>query len=167
MPVGEVGELQIRGFAVMAGYFDDPDATGAAIEPDGWLHTGDLATMDARGYLTITGRLKDMIVTGGINVFPVEIEAVIAEHPLVAEVAVFGVPDDRWGEAVVAVVRASGEAEPDPTALETFTRDRLAPYKVPKRWVFVAELPRTASGKVQKFVLRESLVAASLPEEPS
>jgi fatty-acyl-CoA synthase len=165
VPIGEVGELQIRGFGVMAGYFDEPDATAAAIEPDGWLHTGDLATMDARGYLMITGRLKDMIVTGGINVYPVEIEAVIAEHPLVAEVAVFGVPDRQWGEAVVAVVRAADGAEPDPTALQTFARDRMAPYKVPKRWVFTGELPRTASGKVQKFVLRETFLRASLPEE--
>jgi fatty-acyl-CoA synthase len=160
VPVGEVGELQIRGFAVMTGYFDEPDATAAAVEPDGWLHTGDLATMDARGYLKITGRLKDMIVTGGINVYPAEIEAVIAEHPLVAEVAVLGLPDRRWGEAVVAVVRVAGGAEPDATALETFTRDRLAPYKVPKRWVFADELPRTASGKVQKFLLLETLDGA-------
>ncbi len=142
----------------MAGYFADPDATAAAIEPDGWLHTGDLATMDARGYLAITGRLKDMIVTGGINVFPVEIEAVITEHPFVAEVAVFGMPDPRWGEAVVAVVRSTDGVASDADALETFAREHHAPYKVPKRWVFADELPRTASGKVQKFALRDALL---------
>ena len=157
VPVGEVGELQIRGFGVMAGYFEDADATAAAIDADGWLRTGDLATMDARGYLAITGRLKDMIVTGGVNVFPAEIEAVIATHPSVAEVAVVGIPHRRWGEAVVAAVRVVADSTPDADALAAFTRERLAPYKVPKQWVFVAELPRNTSGKVQKFLLRETL----------
>jgi fatty-acyl-CoA synthase len=157
VPVGDVGELQIRGFNVMAGYFEDPDATAAAIDADGWLRTGDLATMDERGYLRITGRLKDMIVTGGVNVYPAEIEATIAGHPAVAEVAVIGMADARWGEAVVAVVRAGVDGRPSATELEQFTRERLAPYKVPKRWVFVDELPSTASGKVQKFLLREQL----------
>jgi fatty-acyl-CoA synthase len=157
VPIGDVGELQVRGFAVMAGYFDDPDATAATIDADGWLHTGDLATMDARGYLRITGRLKDMIITGGVNVFPAEIEAAIAGHPTVAGVAVVGVPHERWGDAVVAVIRPAPGAQPDAAALETYTRDRLAPHKVPKGWVFTDELPMTASGKVQKFVLRERL----------
>jgi fatty-acyl-CoA synthase len=157
VPVGEVGELQIRGFNVMAGYFEDPAATAAAVDADGWLRTGDLATMDERGYLRITGRLKDMIVTGGVNVYPAEIEAAIGAHPDVAEVAIVGVPDARWGEAVVAVVRAASDARPEEAELDTFTRAQLAPYKVPKRWVFVDELPLTASGKVQKFVLREQL----------
>jgi fatty-acyl-CoA synthase len=157
VPVGEVGELQIRGFGVMAGYFDEPDATAATIEPDGWLHTGDLAVMDARGYLRITGRLKDMIVTGGVNVFPAEIEAAIAAHPAVAEVAVLGVPHPRWGEAVVGVVRLATGTRVDAADLEAFTRERLAPYKVPKRWLFTDALPRNASGKVQKFRLREQL----------
>jgi fatty-acyl-CoA synthase len=157
VPVGDVGELQIRGFNVMAGYFEDPDATAATIDADGWLRTGDLATMDERGYLRITGRLKDMIVTGGVNVYPAEIEATIVGHPAVAEVAVIGMADARWGEAVVAVVRAGVDGRPSATELEQFTRERLAPYKVPKRWVFVDELPSTASGKVQKFLLREQL----------
>lgn len=157
VPVGEVGELQVRGFATMAGYFEDPDATAAAIDADGWLRTGDLATMDVRGYLRITGRLKDMIVTGGVNVYPAEIEAAVAAHPDVAEVAVVGVPDARWGEAVVAVVRPHAGATPSPAELDAFTRTCLAPYKVPKRWALVDELPMTASGKVQKFVLREHL----------
>lgn len=160
VPVGEVGELQVRGVGVMAGYFDEPEQTAAAIEPDGWLHTGDLVTMDGRGYLRVTGRLKDMIVTGGVNVYPAEIEAVIAEHPRVADVAVLGVPHDRWGEAVVAVVRPAPGDAPDPPLveqLEQHTRERLAPHKIPKRWVFADELPMTASGKVQKFLLREKL----------
>jgi fatty-acyl-CoA synthase len=157
VPTDAVGELQIRGFGVMAGYFNEPDATAAAIDADGWLHTGDLATMDARGYLKITGRLKDMIVTGGINVYPAEIEAAIAGHRSVTDVAVLGMPDPRWGEAVVAVVLGSARDQPNADELEAFARERLAPYKVPKRWVFVDELPMTASGKVQKFVLREQL----------
>jgi fatty-acyl-CoA synthase len=155
--VGDVGELQIRGFGVMAGYFHEPDATAETIDADGWLHTGDLATMDDRGYVRITGRLKDMIVTGGVNVYPAEIEAAIALHPAVAEVAVVGMPDRRWGETVVAVVRPVDGSEPTDAALAAFARERLAPYKVPKRWVFTDELPMTASGKVQKFLVRERL----------
>jgi fatty-acyl-CoA synthase len=157
VPAGEVGELQIRGFGVMAGYFNDPDATAATIDADGWLHTGDLATMDGRGYLRITGRLKDMIVTGGINVYPAEIEAVIAAHHSVATVAVVGLPDPHWGEAVVAVVLPREPDQRDAKELEAFARERLAPYKVPKRWMYVDELPMTASGKVQKFRLLEQL----------
>jgi len=157
VPVGAVGELQIRGFAVMNGYFDDPDATAATIDADGWLHTGDLATMDGRGYLKVTGRLKDMIVTGGVNVYPAELEAVIAGHPSVAAVAVLGLPNPKWGEAVVAVILPAGDEPPAAPELEAFARERLAPYKVPKRWVFVDELPVNASGKVQKFVLRDRL----------
>jgi fatty-acyl-CoA synthase len=111
--------------------------------------------MDSRGYVRIVGRLKEMIVTGGINVFPAEIEAAIAQHPSVAEVAVIGVADRRWGEMVVGVVRPADDVPRDAAALEAFARERLAPYKVPKRWVFADELPITASGKVQKFLVRE------------
>jgi acyl-CoA synthetase (AMP-forming)/AMP-acid ligase II len=141
----------------MAGYFNDPDATAATIDADGWLHTGDLATMDARGYLRVTGRLKDMIVTGGINVYPAEIEAAIAAHPAVATVAVVGLPDPHWGEAVVAVVLPRDPDQRDAQELEAFVRERLAPYKVPKRWLYVDEVPMTVSGKVQKFLLVEQL----------
>jgi fatty-acyl-CoA synthase len=103
-----------------------------------------------------------MIVSGGVNVYPAEIEAAITTHPAVAEVAVVGVPDERWGEAVVAVIRCTGGARPDEAELDTFTRELLAPFKVPKRWVFVDELPTTASGKVQKFVLRDRFIAGDL-----
>jgi acyl-CoA synthetase (AMP-forming)/AMP-acid ligase II len=157
LPIGEIGELQVRGPGVMTGYFDEPEQTAAAIEPGGWLHTGDLMTMDERGYLRVAGRLKDMIITGGVNVYPAEVEAVIAQHPSVADVAVIALPHTRWGEAVVAVVRPVPGAVADAQVLEQFSRERLAPYKVPKRWVFAEELPRTASGKVQKFLLRERL----------
>jgi fatty-acyl-CoA synthase len=157
VPTGEAGELLVRGCGVMAGYLDDPEQTAATIEPDGWLHTGDVVSMDERGYLRIVGRCKDVVISGGVNVFPAEIEAALATYPSVAQVAVLGLPDDRWGEMVTAVVLPAPGANPDPEALEQFARERLAPYKVPKRWVLVDELPMTASGKVQKFLLREQL----------
>jgi fatty-acyl-CoA synthase len=157
VPTDAPGELLVRGCGVMAGYLDDPEQTAATIEPDGWLHTGDVVTRDQRGYLRIVGRCKDVIISGGVNVYPAEIEATIATHPDVAGVAVLGMPDARWGEMVTAVVRPAPGTPPTPEELEAFARERLAPYKVPKRWVFVDDLPLTASGKVQKFVLREQL----------
>jgi fatty-acyl-CoA synthase len=154
---GEVGELQVRSPYVMAGYHQMPEATAAAFAPGGWLRTGDLVTMDERGFLRIAGRVKDMIVTGGVNVFPVEIEAVLCEHPEVMMAAVIGVPDHKWGEQVVAVVRPVAGSTPDPQALSGYLRERLASYKVPKQILVADELPLTASGKIQKFVLREQL----------
>ena len=156
---GEVGELEVRGPNVMAGYHAMAEETAAATRPGGWLRTGDLVTMDDRGYLRMTGRLKEMIVSGGENVFPVEIENALLEHPDVAQVAVVGVPDARWGEAAVAVVVPAPASTPDPARLEAFLRERLAPFKVPRRFVLVDDLPRTASGKVQKHVVRDELVA--------
>jgi len=156
---GEVGELEVRGPNVMAGYHHMPDATDDALRPGGWLRTGDLVTMDERGYLRMTGRLKEMIVSGGENIFPVEIENVLLEHPEVAQVAVVGVADRRWGEAAVAVVVAAPGLTPGAAELEAFLRRRLAAYKVPRRWVFVDDLPRTATGKIQKHVVRGRLVA--------
>ena len=147
---GVVGELEVRGPNVMAGYHDLPEASAEAIGPGGWLRTGDLVTMDERGFLRMAGRRKEMIVSGGENIFPAEIEAALAGHPDVAEAAVVGVPDARWGEAAVAVVVPAAGRTPDPTVLEGYLRERLAPFKVPRRWTTVAALPRTASGKVQK-----------------
>jgi len=163
LPCGVVGELEVRGPNVMAGYHELPDATAAALRPGGWLRTGDLVTMDTRGYLRMAGRLKEMVVSGGENIFPVEIENALAEHPDVAQAAVVGVPDDRWGEAAVAVVRPAPGAAPSGAELEAFLRARLAPFKVPRRWHFVDSLPLTASGKVQKHVLRASLVTEPGP----
>ncbi|MGQ0573072.1 MAG: AMP-binding protein [Pseudonocardia sp.] len=157
---GEVGELCARGYLVMAGYNAAPEATAAAIDAEGWYHTGDLAAMDERGYLTIEGRLKDMIIRGGENIYPREIEELLFAHPAVAEVAVVGIPDQRWGETVVAFVRADADADPTEDDLRTYCREHLAPYKTPQRWVFVDAFPLTASGKIQKFRLRDSLVAA-------
>ena len=154
MPVGQVGEVCTRGYLVMREYFDKPEATAAAIDAAGWLHTGDLGTMDERGYCRITGRLKDMVIRGGENMFPAEIEAVLIEHPAVLEAAVVGVPDRRMGEELAAFLRVAGET-PDVEALRAHVRSRLAAPKAPRYWVFLKEFPLTGSGKIQKFVLRE------------
>jgi len=155
---GVVGELCTRGYHIMTGYFENPDATAEAIDDDGWYHTGDLGSMDERGYCRIEGRLKDMIIRGGENIYPREIEDALFTHPAIADVAVVGVPDDKWGEQVAAFVRpAAGETATE-TELFAFLRERLAPYKTPRHWVFVDDYPLTASGKIQKFVLRERFV---------
>jgi fatty-acyl-CoA synthase len=151
----EIGELCARHDALMAGYFDDPVATAGAIDADGWLHTGDLGAMDERGFIRFTGRLKEVIVRGGENIHPKEIEDVLFLHPAVAEAAVIGVPDDRWGEQVAAFVRRHPAATAGENELRTHVRQLLAPQKVPVHWVFVDTLPLNASGKVQKFVLAE------------
>jgi fatty-acyl-CoA synthase len=124
--------------------------------PDGWYHTGDLASMDERGYLRLEGRLTDMIIRGGENIYPREIEELLFAHPGVAEVAVVGVPDQRWGEIVVAFVRPADAALSE-DELPTYCDEHLAAYKCPQRWVFLDAFPLTASGKIQKFKLRESL----------
>ena len=156
---GVAGEICTRGYLVMRGYLDDPDATRAVIDEDGWLHTGDLGSMDERGYCRIEGRLKEMIIRGGENIYPGEIETVIFSHPQVAEVAVVGVDDRFWGEEVAAVVRPVSGDVPSEADLVELCRRRLAPFKVPSRWVFVDSFPLTASGKIQKHVLRERLTA--------
>ena len=154
VPFGAVGELCTRGYHVMHAYYEDPAATAAAINGDGWLHTGDLATMDARGYCRITGRLKDMVIRGGENLYPAEIESVLFEHPGVTEAAVIGVPDRRMGEELAAFVRVAGD-RPSVATLRAHLRAQLAAPKTPRYWIFVDEFPLTGSGKIQKFVLRE------------
>jgi fatty-acyl-CoA synthase len=159
LPCGAIGELCARGYNVMTGYFDLPEQTAAAIDADGWYHTGDLASMDERGYLRIEGRLKDMIIRGGENIYPREIEDLLFEHPKVAEVAVVGVPDATWGEAVAAFVRPAPGETPTEAELFTYCRENLAAFKTPRHWEFVDSFPTTASGKIQKFVLREQFAA--------
>jgi fatty-acyl-CoA synthase len=154
VPVGNVGEFCTRGYHVMRAYFDKPDATAAAIDSDGWLHTGDLATMDARGYCRIVGRLKDMVIRGGENLFPAEIEAALLEHAAVTDAAVIGVPDRIMGEELAAFIRTTGD-QPGVHELRAHVRARLAAPKTPRYWVFLDEFPLTGSGKIQKFVLRE------------
>ncbi|MGH6963016.1 MAG: AMP-binding protein [Phenylobacterium sp.] len=159
VPIGAVGEVCVRGYCVMLEYNDNPTATAAAIDAERWLHTGDLGTLDARGYLRITGRVKEMIIRGGENLFPAEIENVLLEHPHVAEVAVVGVPDDRWGEIVVCFLRLAPGAGLDRSALVAHCRERISPQKTPAHWIEVSEWPLTGSGKIQKFVLRDRFVA--------
>ncbi len=170
VPAGEVGELLLRGPHVCQGYFRNPEATAAALDADGWFHTGDLAKKDADGFFTIAGRKKDMLISGGVNVYPAEIEAVLFQHPGVKDVAVVGVPDETWGEVGVAFVVARSEENEEKilsegekgeglraaaaAELSTFVASRLAKYKAPREFVFVEALPRTPYGKVVKGDLR-------------
>ena len=154
VPVGEPGEVVVRGYNVMVGYYEDPDATAETIDVDGWLHTGDIGVMDDRGNLRITDRLKDMYVVGGFNAYPAEIEQTLATHPAVAESAVVGVPDHRLGEVGKAYVVARPGAGVDADELLAWCRERMANYKVPRSIEVVESLPRNASGKVLKVQLR-------------
>jgi fatty-acyl-CoA synthase len=156
--LGAVGEVLVRGYQVMAGYFELPEATTAAIDADGWLHTGDLGSMDAQGNLRIQGRLKEMIIRGGENIFPREIEDVIASHPAAAAVAVVGLPDPVFGERVAACVELAQGASADAAELRALCEQSLAHFKVPTRWDFVAAMPRTPLGKIQKFLLQHDLL---------
>ena len=149
------GEILVSGPTVMAGYLDDPDATSKAIR-DGWLHTGDIGYLDDDGFLFVLDRRDDLIVTGGENVYPAEVEGVLASHPDVEEVAVVGTADATWGQRVTAIIRLAPNARADSAALERFCRERLAGFKVPRELRFVSEpLPRTASGKLQRSRLRD------------
>ena len=147
--------MWLRAPNVMLGYFDRPDETAAALTDDGWLRTGDGGYVDDDGYLFLTDRIKDMIVSGGENVYPVEVEEALSQHPEVADVAVIGVPDERWGETVKALVIPRAGTAPAADELIAFARERLAGYKLPRSIEFVDELPRTPSGKVLKRELRE------------
>lgn len=155
VPVGAVGELCTRGYHVMIGYHDDPAKTAATIDQDEWLHTGDLACMDADGYVQIVGRLKDMIIRGGVNIYPDEVETKLLDHEAVAEVAVVGIPDDYWGEEVAAFVRIGDGTQASPEVLHTFVAERMAKHKVPRLWYFVDDFPLTGSGKILKSELRD------------
>jgi acyl-CoA synthetase (AMP-forming)/AMP-acid ligase II len=158
--VGDPGEVVVRGYNVMAGYFEDPEATAQAIDGDGWLHTGDIGVLDADGNLRITDRLKDMYVVGGFNVYPAEVEQLLAGHPAVAESAVVGVPDERLGEVGRAFVVARPDATADPAEIVAWCRDRIANFKAPRTVVVVDSLPRNASGKVLKVELRREAASA-------
>ena len=161
-PIGIEGEIQARGYQTMIGHFDAPEDTRQPITADGWLRTGDLGTLDERGYLRVTGRLKDMIIRGGENIYPVEIEACLLQHPDVTDVAVFGAPDEKWGEVVAAVVRLSPNASGCAEKLIEHCRGAMAHHKSPTLWFTCDQFPLTASGKVQKFRLREALAAGAL-----
>jgi fatty-acyl-CoA synthase len=157
MPIGASGELWARGYFTMLGYFDMPDKTVETLAVDGWVRTGDLAAMDERGYCRIVGRLKDMIIRGGENLFPAEIEEVLYRHPAVAEAAVVGLPDDRWGETVGAFIRPHDPTAPPTVAeLRSHLRTCLSPQKTPTSWYRVDDFPLTGSGKVQKFAIQKA-----------
>lgn len=159
VPRGRPGELCTRGYSVMLGYWENEAATRGSIDAAGWMHTGDLATMDAGGYVNIVGRIKDMIIRGGENVYPREIEEFLHTHPAVAEAQVIGIPSERYGEEVMAWVRPRPGARLDAAELETFCKGKIATYKVPRFWRVVTEFPMTVTGKVQKFRMREIAVA--------
>ncbi|MDR3096470.1 MAG: AMP-binding protein [Paraburkholderia sp.] len=157
VPVGETGELCTKGYSVMRGYWGDEAKTSEAII-DGWMHTGDLATLDAQGYCNIVGRLKDMLIRGGENIYPREIEEFLFRHPKVQSVQVFGVPDAKYGEEVCAwIVLRPGEAA-TPEEIQAFCQGQIAHYKIPKYIRFVDEMPMTVTGKVQKFVMRSRMI---------
>jgi fatty-acyl-CoA synthase len=162
--VGEQGEICARGYQQFTGYLNDPAATAATVDADGFVHTGDLGAMDERGYLTVTGRLKDIIIRGGENISPADIERHLGGHEQVTDIAVLGLPDDRWGEVVAAVVRADGDPTELKEALVAQAQSVLAPYKVPSRWFHADDLPVTPTGKVRKFALRDAILRGEIRE---
>jgi fatty-acyl-CoA synthase len=162
LPLGKQGEICARGYFRMIEYNDNPQATADTIDAQGWLHTGDLGTMDARGYVAVTGRAKEMIIRGGENLFPVEIENCLLDHDSVAEVAVVGIPDDKWGEVVAAFVRPNAGATVEPGVLKNHCRAHLAAIKTPEIWCQMEAFPLTGSGKIRKFALRNDFVAGQV-----
>ncbi len=156
LDTNEPGELCVRGYNVMKGYYNNAEATRAAIDPGGWLHTGDQATMDADGYVRITGRIKDIIIRGGENISPKEVEDLLRQHPAVSDAYVYAIKSEFFGEEVAAAVRLKPVATATEEELKTFCQSQLARFKIPRHWRFVSEFPMTASGKIQKFKLRES-----------
>ena len=158
LPVNEAGELCTRGYLVMEGYFNWSEATNQTIDHEGWLHTGDLCAMDDRGYVRVEGRIKDLIIRGGENIYPREVEEVLLAHPDVVDVAVVGIPDPYWGEQSAAFIQLMPNATIASDELKTFVKTRVAHYKVPHYWRIIDQFPRTPLGKIQKFRLREQFM---------
>jgi fatty-acyl-CoA synthase len=156
---GEPGELLTRGYSVMAGYWNDAERTGEAVDAHGWMHTGDLATMDADGYLNIVGRSKDMVIRGGENIYPREVEEFLHTHPDVLEAAVIGVPDDRYGEELMAWIRLREGAALSEDDVRSYCEGKIAHFKRPRYVRFADEFPMTVTGKVQKYKMREQAIA--------
>jgi len=162
-PVDTVGELWVRGYQTMSSYFRMPEKTAETLLPDGWLRTGDLGSMDSRGFVRITGRLKEMIIRAGMNLYPKEMEDVIFDHPQVDQVAVLGLPDEKWGEIVAAVISVRADAaDPDVKALDAWCRRSLSSQKIPSVWFIIRDWPLTPSGKIQKHVLAEMIARGQL-----
>jgi fatty-acyl-CoA synthase len=158
VPRGTSGELCTRGYCVMRGYWGDEEQTAETIDAAGWLHTGDLAVIDEDGYCDIVGRVKDMIIRGGENIYPREIEEYLFQHPKIQEVAVFGVPDKKFGEAVAAWIKLRDGESMDADEIRTYCNEQIAYYKVPKHIIIVDEFPMTVTGKIQKFIMREKTI---------
>jgi fatty-acyl-CoA synthase len=156
---GETGELLTRGYCVMRGYWGDEERSREAIDLAGWMHTGDLATLDEEGYCNIVGRVKDMVIRGGENVYPREVEEFLHRHPAVQNVQVFGVPDPRYGEELCAWIQLREGASADAEAIREFCRGQIAHFKIPRHLRFVGEFPMTVTGKVQKFAMRDQMMA--------
>ena len=159
VPIGTRGELCTRGYSVMLGYWDEPEKSAAVIDADGWMHSGDLAVIDTDGHGTVVGRLKDMVIRGGENVYPREIEEFLYGHPAVEDVAVVGIPDAKMGEEICAWIRLRAAATGDEEEVRAFCRGRIAHYKVPRYVRFVDAFPTTVTGKVQKYLIREAMIA--------
>jgi fatty-acyl-CoA synthase len=159
VPRGERGELLTRGYSVMTGYWDDAEKTRQSVDEQGWMHTGDLAVIDAEGYCNIAGRVKDLIIRGGENVSPREVEEFLYRHPQIQDVQVFGIPDQRYGEIVCAWIKLKGADPCDADAIRSFCRDQIAHFKVPTHIRFVEQFPMTVTGKIQKFIMREQMIA--------
>jgi len=152
---GQIGELCTRGYSVMLGYWNNPEGTREAIDDAGWMHTGDLASMDEHGYVCIAGRNKDMIIRGGENVYPRELEEFFFTHPAVADVQIIGIPDARYGEEIVAWIKFHPGHVANALELQAWCKDRIAHFKTPRHFKFVEEFPMTVTGKIQKFRMRE------------
>jgi len=159
VPRGTSGELCTRGYSVMLGYWGEDDKTKKDIDRAGWMHTGDLAVIDDEGYCDIVGRVKDMIIRGGENIYPREIEEYLFQHPKIQEAAVFGIPDEKYGEAVVAWIRLNEGETADAEDIRQYCNEQIAYYKVPKHIVIVDEFPMTVTGKIQKFKMREKTIS--------
>jgi fatty-acyl-CoA synthase len=159
VPLGASGELCTRGYSVMRGYWEDAERTAESIDGSGWMHSGDLATIDEEGYCSIVGRLKDMLIRGGENIYPREVEEFLIRHPQVQAVQVFGVPDKRLGEEVCAFIVLKPGQSATAEDIRLFCQGQIAHHKVPRHIRFVPEFPMTATGKPQKFVMREQIMA--------
>ncbi|MBU6471415.1 MAG: AMP-binding protein [Alphaproteobacteria bacterium] len=157
VPRGVAGELLVRGYSVMKGYWEDVERTAEAVDAEGWMHTGDLADIDAEGYCRIVGRVKDMVIRGGENIYPREVEEYLYRHPAIEDVQVFGVPDEKYGEELCAWIKLRSGHDVTEEDFRAFCRERIAHYKVPRYILFVDEFPMTATGKIQKFVMRKAM----------
>jgi fatty-acyl-CoA synthase len=158
VPADQPGELLTRGYSVMLGYWNNAEATQGAIDAARWMHTGDLATMDQDGYVNIVGRLKDMVIRGGENIYPREVEEFLYQHPKVSDVQVFGVPDAKYGEELMAWVKLKEGETATPEELQEYCRGQIATVKIPRYWKFVDGYPMTVTGKIQKFIMRQQSI---------